>query len=164
MIAITFGKVKVELAETITFKSQGLEHVLALREFSEAGIRKYIFHAKRYLTDGAPLIDEDDVEGSTEKRRLAVQAKIDGLYGLRPISEGRGDAVASRLKFYLRRYFRKQLGWTPKQCQVKLGVDVAGVTAFAKAAGVKADWLKRATATAKADVERERNAAEGLGI
>ena len=164
VINVAIGNRAIEMPETITVQSKGLTHTIHLDRFSEEGIRVWTIRAARYITDGAPLIDEDNVEESTEKRRLAVEAKLDGLYGIKPIREGHGDPAASVLKGHLRRYLAKHLGWSTKECKVKMGLTVAEVVTYAKSVSVPKAWIVKAVKASEEEIERLRTSREGLDI
>lgn len=179
MLKIRVNDLSFEITETATIKSEGLEHVVDFRRFTEEGWRVYLNKGLRYFTDGAPLIpkattdaagntiepDAEAVDKAKALRQKKVDEKIGAICGERPIREGRtSDPVAAVLKVYVRGWLQKKGGFTAEQAKLRLGNTTDEVLAKAKACGAPASWLKRAVALAEADVERSRAAKEGLGI
>ncbi len=85
--------IEVEVSDTYTFKSKGVEIDFELADLCEEALARLWWHAKRWITDGSKA-DTDEAEHGAY-----INSKLDMLRGHRAFGAVRsGDAVAREMK------------------------------------------------------------------
>ncbi len=157
--------VEREWAQTLTFKSHGVEYIIDFARFTAEAWDYYHVYGKRCAYDGAHVIPK---EGATdedhEKRTKGINGKIGMLYGDRPLRAGRtGDRVAQILRNVVIAWLTNPKGGKRKRKDVpKLGTTTEEIVASAEALKVGKARVKKMLANAEAEAEREASALESL--
>jgi hypothetical protein len=123
------GSISVEVEDSYTFKSKGVEIDYDLADLVEEALAKLWWHAKRWITDGSKS------ETTVEEHTSYINQKLEMLSGLRAFGAVRtGDAVAREMKPFVMNAL-VDAGAKRKDIPA-LGGTVAAVSAKALALGL----------------------------